>query len=250
MKLKEVLFMIVAVLSACSAAHRDQVENKPEPRPTTLPQLQSLRFSSSIEAQNQGQILEDLDLLGRLTGSGGTPLFQEIFGSPFLGTALLNFFTQRISSFDANSCGGGAGLVGCVRPLVASDVMWLTPSYFSLGLPQIYRLSVLFHESRHTEMIQMFWPHVKCPRPFQGPTGKDIVGILSGVELAGLPACDSTAYGAYAVQAELLKNTELFCQNCSEKIKMDAHLFGEDNLHRIVDPEALKKLRHDVEPKK
>ena len=206
----------------------------------------ALTFSNKVPPAVQSQMLGDLQLVQQIQGTGATPIFAKMFSGPLGGVSLTQFFTTRIFGVDLNNCGGGAA-AACVIPKINDHVMFLTPNFVNLPIPQIYRISIVFHESRHTETAQNNWGHVICPTPFKDAQGKDIRGIISGTLMQGLPACDNTPFGAYALQAELLKNVQYFCSNCNDKIKMDAKLFGDDTVNRISDARALQVLRTDVQ---
>ena len=69
--------------------------------------------------------------------------------------------------------------------------------------------------------------------------------IWTGALLAGEPACDTTAFGSYGTQTILLKNIALNCTNCSEKVKADADIFGQDQLGRIIDASSKAAMVKD-----
>ncbi|CAN5385210.1 hypothetical protein BH10BDE1_BH10BDE1_22460 [soil metagenome] len=203
-------------------------------------------FSSAVPADVVKQTLDDLTVVQGLQGSGATPLYSKIFGSNLDGANLNNFFSTRIASFDMDDCGGGPAVAACVQPYYDPHIMWLTQNYVTYKIAQIFRIGVIFHESRHTESAGGFWSHVNCPTPFKDPQGNDIRGIISGTLLQGQPACDTKLLGAYALEAIFLKNVELYCTNCSQKVKMDAKLYGEDGVLRISDAKANADLRKDL----
>jgi len=64
--------------------------------------------------------------------------------------------------------------------------------------------------------------------------------------MEGKPACDKTELGAYATGLVMLKNIQKFCANCSEKVKMDAGIFGDDVLHRIIEARAKQAIVEDL----
>lgn len=209
-------------------------------------QSHALTFSNKVPPAVQSQMLGDLQLVQSIQGTGATPIFAKMFSGPLDGPSMIQFFTSRIQGVDLNACGGGAA-AACVIPRLNDHVMFLTPNFVNLPIPQLYRISIVFHESRHTETASGNWSHVICPTPFKDAQGKDIRGIISGTLMQGLPACDVTPFGAYALQAELLKNVQYFCANCTDKIKMDGKLFGDDTVNRISDARALQMLNQDVQ---
>ncbi len=210
-------------------------------------QAQALTFSKNVPTAVQTQMLGDLQFVQRIQGSGGgTPIYSSIFTSHLGGQSLTQFFTSRIQAVDMNDCGGGAA-AACVRPDIDNRTMWLTSNFVNLPIPQLFRISIVFHESRHTEKANRYWNHATCPTPFRDAQGNDIRGIISHTLMQGLPACDVTPYGAYGLQAVLLKNIQFFCANCNEKMKMDAKLFGDDTINRLSDPAAHLAMSRDVQ---
>ncbi len=206
-----------------------------------------VKFDRSISESTKTQITEDLGFVKTMEGKGGSALYQQIFAKAALnGTDLMDFFGQRISTFSMNSCGGGNAVAACVIPWMDSHTMWITPNYVKNNIPQIFRISIIFHESRHTEDEHGNWGHATCPTPYLDDNGKDIVGIISGTKMAGMPACDNQAIGAYGLQAVLLKNIEKNCSNCNQKVQMDAKLFGDDSIYRISNLAARKQLKNDL----
>jgi hypothetical protein len=205
-------------------------------------------FDPSVPAALQTEIMQDLTFVNSMQGSSATAFYQKIFGASALnGPQLMGFFNQRILTFNMDSCGGGSSVAACVQPMYDSNTMWITPNYVNNAIPQIYRISIIFHESRHTEDDNNNWAHVKCPVPYLDDNGHDIVGIVSGTKMEGLPACDDTAIGAYGLQAVLLKNIEKNCTNCGQKVQMDAKLYGDDTINRISDLTARRQLEDDLQ---
>ncbi|MBO9666235.1 MAG: hypothetical protein J7501_05425 [Bdellovibrio sp.] len=202
-------------------------------------------FDKDISPATKTQILQDLDFVKTMTGDSSSALYKQIFSQTVNGEDLIKFFDQRIKNFGTNDCGGGNAVAACVIPWFGSSTMWITPNYIKNNIPQVYRVSIIYHESRHTEVNNNNWPHATCPTPYLDDNGKDIVGIISGVKMEGLPACDRGVMGAYGMQAVLLKNIEKNCASCSEKLKMDAKLFGDDGIYRISNLTARQQLKDD-----
>ncbi|MFM6927840.1 MAG: hypothetical protein ACKOX6_05210 [Bdellovibrio sp.] len=203
-------------------------------------------FSKDISPEMKQQILQDLDFVKAIDGNGSSAFYKQIFSRNNLnGNDLMAFFDQRISSFGRDNCGGGPAVAACVIPWMKSSTMWITPNYEKNNMPQIYRVSIIFHESRHTEVNNGSWSHATCPTPYLDDNGKDIVGIISGTKMQGLAACDNTPIGAYGMQAVLLKNIEKNCSTCNDKMKMDAQIFGDDGIYRISNLTARQQLKND-----
>ena len=87
--------------------------------------------------------------------------------------------------------------------------------------------------------------HDTCPRPFLDANGKDMTSIWTGAKLEGQPACDSTYQGSYGSSTIMLKNVAKFCTNCSDKVKMDADIYANDQLGRIDRPNVKKAMQDD-----
>lgn len=206
--------------------------------PIQLAQASALDLSQ-LPGDLAEQVQADLDVLSKVQGNSASLAYRQIFSSESLnGGELLEFFKSRIKSAAQDECGGSPGLVACIQPDLSTDRMWITSQYTTLSLPQVYRISVLLHESRHTEEGDFFWMHAKCP------ASSTLKGIFSGTPLAGKPACDKTVMGSYGLQAALL-NSLAKCTNCSEKFKADAKLYGDDTSLRIISAEERDKLQTD-----
>ncbi|MEZ0391171.1 MAG: hypothetical protein ACAH59_03075 [Pseudobdellovibrionaceae bacterium] len=204
---------------------------------------QALQFDQDVPEKIQKQMLEDLAFTYQIQGSKQTPYHQKIF-SGLSGDKYKTFFESRIKSVGVDSCGGGAA-VACVQPFFASDKMWLTENFIKFSHPQVARTMVVYHESRHTEKINLFWSHNNCPTPFVDENGKEMKSIWTGAPLAGEPACDSTAFGSYGSSTIMLKNISKYCENCFEKVKMDADLYATDQLGRIHKADVKKAMLDD-----
>jgi len=204
-------------------------------------------FSDVISEDVKNRIITDLTFVQGLQGSDGTPIYRQIFGDKLNGQNLTQFFSTRILNITMDDCGGWNGILACAD---SSQTIWITKNYISYDIPQLARVGTLFHESRHAEKDFQEWWHNLCPMPFLDADGNDIKALFTGTILAGLPACDSTPIGAYGLQIELLRNVELYCTNCTDKMKMDGKIFGEDLMQRIIDPDAHEQLRQDVQAKK
>jgi len=201
-------------------------------------------FDSDVPAEIQTQMRADLAFIAAIQGSGASPLHQKIFGS-VSGGAYDRFFNTRVSAIGMNDC-GSAKAVACVIPYRNPSKMWLTQNFVKFSHPQISRMMIVFHESRHTELENGNWAHAYCPTPFRDAQGKEMKSIWTGASLAGEPACDKTPFGSYGSSTIMLKNIAKFCTNCTDKVKMDAELYGNDQLGRITDPSAKKQMQSDL----
>jgi hypothetical protein len=202
-----------------------------------------LVFDSDVPADIQAQMRADMAFMGTIKGGNATPLHKKIFGAVD-GTAYVNFFETRVTGIGMDDC-GSAKAVACVIPFQDPSKMWLTQNFIKFDHPQISRMMIVFHEARHTESRNGNWPHATCPTPFLDANGKDMVSIWTGATLAGEPACDVTPLGSYGSSTILLKNVQKFCTNCTDKVKMDAGLYADDQMGRITDDGARQQMETD-----
>lgn len=187
-----------------------------------------------VPAEIQKQITDDMAFINSIAGNTSSKLHEKIFGK-VEGLTYTKFFESRVTSIGMNSCGGNPKAVACVIPFLGSSRIWLTPNYTKFDHPLMAKMMVVFHESRHTEVKNGNWSHATCPTPFIDPkTGKEKTSIFTGATLAGEPACDETPLGSYGSSQIMLKNIQKFCTNCSEKVKMDAGIYGDDQLGRML----------------
>lgn len=207
------------------------------------PQTRGYTFDPDVPADIQAQMRADLAFIAQLKGSGATKLHQRIFG-PLDGAAYAKFFETRVSAIGMDGCGNG-NAVACVIPYRNPSKMWLTKNFVRFSHPQVSRMMVVYHEARHTESRNGNWPHAYCPEPFKDAQGRDMKSIWTGALLAGEPACDETPFGSYGSSTIMLKNIAKFCTNCTDKVKMDAELYADDQLGRIIDEGAKKQMQDD-----
>ena len=186
----------------------------------------------------------DLNFVTTIQGNGASSLHQQIFGQVD-GATYSKFFNDRVTAIGLNDCGNG-GAVACVIPMVDSSKMWITQNYIKFSHPQIARLMVVFHESRHTEDQNGNWPHATCPTPFLDKNGQDMKSIWTQLPLAGEPACDVTPFGSYGSSMIMLKNVQLHCTNCGEKVQMDAGIYADDQFGRVIDAKAIAQINKDL----
>ncbi|MBS1958753.1 MAG: hypothetical protein JST80_04700 [Bdellovibrionales bacterium] len=209
---------------------------------TNNAQAKELQFDSNVAASLKAQILADLQFMGSITSNSATPLHQKIFGAVG-GPNYSGWFTSRVFKVGVSDC-GSAMAVACVIPMYANKI-WMTKNYTQFDHPQIARLSVIYHEARHTERNNGNWPHATCPTPFKNEQGQDMHSIWTGSLLQGQPACDITPYGSYGSQTILLRNIATQCTNCTDKVKADANLYAMDQLGRITNAQAKTAMKQD-----
>lgn len=204
----------------------------------------AVSFDSNVPANIQEQMKQDLNFMNTVQGSGQTPLHQQIFGKVD-GATYMSFFESHISSVGKNACGGG-NAVACVYPFLGKK-MFITDNYIKFSHPQVARLMVVYHEARHTESENGNWSHATCPTPFVGEDGSEIKSIWTGAVLAGEAACDVTPMGSYGSSTIMVKNISKFCTNCNEKVKMDADVYAQDQMKRVIDAKAKADMKKDFD---
>jgi hypothetical protein len=200
-------------------------------------------FDNDVPDNIKAQMINDLQFISSIQGSGASQIHSQIYGQ-VNGGAYSNFFETRVMSIGMNSC-GSAKAVACVM-MSRPTKMWLTPNFVNFSHPQVARMMVVFHEARHTEVKNGNWAHAECPTPFNDPNGKEIKSIWTGSSLAGEDACDITPLGSYGSSTLMLKNIQKFCVNCSDKVKMDAGIYADDQFKRIIDEQAKQAMRNDI----
>ena len=124
--------------------------------------------------------------------------------------------------------------------------MKLTENYVKLNVSPIVRLMVLFHEARHAEFDNDFWPHTQCPAPFTDAAGNPRRSLWTQEPLAGEDACDATEFGAYAVTAVMFKNIQRFCTTCTDADRARAGRYADDQSERVTTPDARRRLLADL----
>jgi hypothetical protein len=202
------------------------------------------KFDADVPLDIQNQMRGDLAFMGSIQGAAASKLHQSIFGE-VAGAAYTQFFESRVKAIGMDDCGSG-NAVACVIPFRGSSKMWLTQNFIRFSHPQVSRMMVVFHESRHTEVRNGNWSHAYCPDPFKDANGKDMKSIWTGAKLAGEPACDKTPFGSYGSSMIMLKNIQKFCSNCTDKVRMDAGIYADDQFNRVTNPEARKQIQADL----
>lgn len=201
-------------------------------------------FDSDVPTDIKNQMIGDLQFINTIQGGTASSLHNQIFGDVD-GATYTRFFESRVTAIGLNDC-GSPNAVACVIPFLDPSKMWITQNFIKFSHPQIARTMVVFHEARHTETKNGFWGHATCPTPFVDENGKEIRSIWTGAALAGEPACDVTPFGSYGSSMIMLKNIQKFCKSCTDKVKMDAGLYADDQFKRVIDPNAIKAIRDDL----
>lgn len=205
------------------------------------PKASPFKYDSNIAPAVKQQMEEDLLFVESIKGSKVTPLFKEIFGE-MTGRPLAEWVFSRVKAVGYEERDDGA--VAYVM-LWNPSKMWLTQNFIKFQHPQISRLMIVYHEARHTETKNGNFTHATCPIPFKNEKGEDMKSIWTGLLLEGEAACDNTAYGSYSSSTILLKNVAMNCETCSEKVKMDADIYANDQMGRITSAAAKAQMLKD-----
>lgn len=200
-----------------------------------------LKYDKNVAPAVKKQMEEDLLFVETVKSSKTSPLFQQIYGS-MEGRPLADWIFSRVKAVGYEERNDGAvAFVMIFQP----TKMWLTQNFVKFQHPQISRLMIVYHEARHTEVKNGNWRHASCPTPFKNENGEDMKSIWTGLLLEGEAACDSTPFGSYGSSTILLKNIAMNCETCSEKVKMDADIYAQDQLGRITNPVAKEAMLKD-----
>jgi hypothetical protein len=202
-------------------------------------------FDSNVPKDVQNQVRTDMEFIRSLQGNTASGLHSQIFGPKVDGPNYVHWFESRVTAVGMNGCGDG-NAVACVIPFLNHSKIWFTQNYVKFSHPQIAKMMVVFHEARHTENAHGNWGHANCPVPFVDANGTEIKSIWTGASLAGEAACDVTPFGSYGSSMIMLKNVQKFCTNCTDKVKMDAGLYADDQFKRLVDPNAIAQVKKDL----
>lgn len=206
--------------------------------------VHALEFSKEVPADIQKQFLNDMDFIIQVKGKGATPLHLKTFGI-VSGDNYMKFFNKRIKTVDLSNC-GNPNAVACVSPFLHPQTINLTKNYIQFSHPQVARLMVIFHEARHGEWWKLGWNHADCPVPFLDKDGKPKRSKWTGAELAGQPACDTDTLGSYGLSIVMLKNISKHCTSCTGKVRMDAALYGDNQMERMISKTAMAALKEDL----
>ncbi len=200
-------------------------------------------FDNDVPKDIQNQMLADLKFIGTIQSDCSSDFHLKIFGKVD-GRDYTHFFETRVLSIGLSDCGNPKA-VACVNIFNPSK-MWITNNFIKFSHPQVARMMIVFHESRHTESQNGNWMHATCPNPFLDENGKEIKSIWTGSSLAGEPACDITPFGSYGSSMIMLKNISKFCKNCSEKVRQDAGIYADDQFKRVIDADAIAAIKQDL----
>ena len=203
-----------------------------------------LTFDANVAQKYRDQMGRDLAFVNTIQGQGASKLHQQVY-TLVDGPTYIKWFADRVKSVGYDPKDKDIAYVDVDDDADHSKI-WLARGYTKGRRPQIARVDDVFHEARHTEDAYKNWLHVDCPDPYQDAKGKDVVG-LGGGKVAGMRgACDETAFGAYGTAALMLKNIQRFCGNCSEKVRLDAGLYGDDDVKRLIGPQAAQDIKADL----
>lgn len=200
-----------------------------------------LILSSSAQADllsilaSKYRVYRDLNGISEMKFGLTSPYFQKIFGGSEASN-VVEFFDRHVSKIEWSAdCPNGV----IARVAVGGD-MQVCSEFLRASTPQVLRMSTLIHEARHMEKNHGNWPHVACPTPYTF----EIESTPFQFKGHGLPLeCDVNEFGGYGVEYAFLRSVVDSCENCSEKMKLDAQLLSdEDRIVRIADHKAALRL--------
>ncbi|MBU6154901.1 MAG: hypothetical protein KGP28_11410 [Bdellovibrionales bacterium] len=197
----------------------------------------SMEYDSNVPDFLKKQVEEDIRFVDSIRKSRDSGLHSRMFANSGQG-GYRKWFDARVSFFGYGDCGGSNRAVACV--LGRNDrKIWVTKNYVEIEHPQVARVMTLFHEARHTEGDRRNWPHSRCSILYKQDS------IWTGNPLRWRFACDRTEYGSYGLASVLLNNVARFCMNCSEKVRLDADIYSNDQILRITRRSAFLRIRRD-----
>lgn len=205
---------------------------------------EEISIRESVPAPVITSLQNTFALIRDLRGTASSRLHDGIFGA-IDGQNYLRFVSERIEEIAYEPIPHSNTQVAFVRG-AEPTVLYITSNTDASRVPLIYFLDVLVHEARHAEHGVLSYAHVSCPIPFVDFEGNEVRGIITGNPIAGRRACDTTADGPYGIVATLMKNIEHQCETCTEKVRMDAKLFGDDDARRVIDRSSYNELREDI----
>ena len=177
-------------------------------------------FGEEVPAKIRTQVTQDLKTVSSFKSNTTSELHKEIFGE-VEGKNYMEWLESRITRIGLNDCGSDGKAVACVIPFLGASKIWLTKNYTELDHPMIAKVSVLYHEARHTETENGHWSHARCPTPFKNESGKDVTSLWTGAKLQGRPSCDKTPYGSYGSALIMLIGPRL-CRAASPRRRTPA----------------------------
>ena len=204
-----------------------------------------LLTAASMESKVQAQVKEDLAFLGSIKSNHSSPFHVQFLGQ-VNGEDYLRWVNQRIYNYQYHAAKGGDQTTFAYYKPGGAYMLYVTENYFKYSLPQIFRLSLIIHEARHAENIDGAWPHATCPIPFVDSNKNDVIGYFTHAKMEGTSACDDQIGGSYSLAAIFLLNIAQNANNVTEKVKLDAKIFGEDTLKRVIPVQSQIKIKKDL----
>ena len=195
-------------------------------------------FDARVPENSRRLFQTDLDLMRGIEGTTASPRHRALIGE-VRGADYLAFLKQRIQFVGYQVAREGRTAAFVQAPYYTT--MFLTSNFSNADTPQMFRVQVYWHESRHGEWAVGGWQHVICPRGATDLHGEEIRGPVSGRSLIGFPGCDNVSDGAYGLSATMMGNLAKNCTNCSEKVKTDSKWLSEDSTGRLLG-EPLRKI--------
>jgi hypothetical protein len=197
----------------------------------------AIQFDLNVPDSLKSQVEGDLECIHSMRMVRVSGVHHKVFGAAMEGE-YRRWFDSRVGFFGYGDCGGSRTAVACVQGRYDRKI-WVTRNYVEIQHPQVARIMTLYHEARHTEGDRRNWPHSRCSIFFKQKS------IWTGSSLNWHFACDRTEYGSYGIASVLLNNISRFCTNCSEKVRLDAAIYSNDQAKRITRRSAYIRIQKD-----
>ena len=124
-------------------------------------------------------------------------------------------------------------------------IVELGAGYSNSSVTQLQRMATLVHEARHSDCtgglsaqdIERIRDQ-NLPAEERVPANRSCghlhVDCPQGHDLAGIPACDQHAWGAYSIEMVFAENVAYLCTNCTEEERQQARMTYFDSKLRVL----------------
>lgn len=221
----------------------------------------SIAIDQNISEQVRLQMVDHIVYLFLVSGSGSSPLHQNLFGGDVDGSVYQEWFLSRVKSVERGTCASTSG-IACGH----EKKITVTQKWESLTSP-ILRISLLVHEAAHAGDSGVV--HTQCPQEVVTypendllPRLYDLDSIRETFQLLDASAsqqsldwiqdfmygmhCDDQLNGAYVHEAVLMNNLIKFCESCSNSLKIEAKAGLDYDLSRLISFEARALLQKEI----
>lgn len=201
-------------------------------------------YSVSSFAMDQNQMMavvqSDLASLEKVKLESSSLKYKALFGPSLSGKTLVDFIRARIDRYEFGLQPNPNTTAQVTRN---SRTTTIFPRYFEHS--KVRRWLILLHEARHADPTG-FFGHVACPQPFVFVFENQTYRIPLLDWASGSMSCDADDLGPYGLESAVGLNLAWYCENCSEKEKLEAWGSAFDTgLLRISDPQAAQRFIQD-----